>query len=125
MSKVPEGILRGRLSPAEIERIDEFSERGRTPGWIALRLNRHPATVNYAMHRLGHRKLVRRTGSYFRKGVEVKAFTVEEDEFVQQLRRDGLTTQAIGDLCFQQFGHRRSCHTILVRLTMLAGSEAA
>lgn len=118
-------IKRGALSQDELEQIDELATRGMGPGQIALKLNRHPGTVNYAMHRLGHRKLTRRSVSYVRNGVEVKSFSAEEDAFVQALRCQDFTTTEIAELATKRFGHRRSPHTINIRLVMLASAAEA
>lgn len=123
--KIYPGIKRGRLTAEENERIVELAERGLGAGQIARRLNRHPVTVGYAMHRLGVRTLTKRDFSYVRNGVVVKSFSDEEDAYLTALRTQGLTTTKIADLCTERFGHRRSPHTINVRLVLLSNSEAA
>lgn len=124
MSSVPATILRGRLSEAELEQIEALAERRLSPGIIAMRLNRHPATVGYAMHRMGLRTLAKREFSYVRNGVAVKSFSAEEDAFVTALRVQGFTTTKIAGLVTKRFGHRRSPHTINVRLVLLSNSDA-
>jgi hypothetical protein len=125
MARVPDTIKRGRLTPDEFEKIDALAGRGLTPGQIALRLNRHPGTVNYAMHRLGHRKLTRRSTTYTRNGVVVKPFSAEEDAFIQALRVQDFSTAKIADLVGKRFGHPRTPHTINIRLIMLASAAEA
>src|SRR5689334_21512613 len=120
MTRVPNNIKRGLLTPTEKEQIVELAERGWSSGRIAGRLNRHPATVSYAMHRLGVRTLVRRDFSYVRKGVVVKSFSAEEDALVLELRTRGLPTTKIAPIVSERFGHRRSAHTIGVRLVLLS-----
>lgn len=115
-------IQRGRLAREELERIDELAGRGLTPGQIAQKLNRHPGTVNYAMHRLGRRKLTRRSTTYVRNGVVVKPFDAAEDALIEALRLDNLTTTEIADLVTKRFGHPRTPHTINIRLIMLASA---
>jgi len=121
---IPATTKRGRLTDEELEQIDTMATRGAGPGQIALRLNRHPGTVNYAMHRLGHRPLVRRSVTYVRKGVVVKSFSAEEDAYIVALRVQGFTNTKIADLVTRRFGHPRSPHTINIRLIMLASAEA-
>lgn len=126
MSRVPVDIKRGRMEPGELEQIAALAERGLGAGQIAIRLNRHPGTVNYAMHRLGYRKLVRRATAYLRKGVLVKPFSEAEDRLITDLREQGASVCKIADVVTDRFGHRRSPHTVNVRLVMLASaSEAA
>jgi DNA-binding CsgD family transcriptional regulator len=124
-SKILDTIKRGRMEPAEMEQIASMAERGLGPGQIAARLNRHPGTVNYAMHRLGYRKLVRRTTTYVRNGVVVKPFSEAEDQLVTDLRERGLSVCKIAEQVTASFGHTRSPHTINVRLIMLASAAEA
>jgi IS30 family transposase len=123
MSRVPEGIRRGRLTDAEEERIVELADRGLGAGPIALKLNRHPVTVGYAMHRLGVRKLARRTFAYTRNGRPVKSFSDDEDRLITALRIEGHSTVRIAEIVTERFGHRRSAHTINVRLVLLSNAE--
>ncbi len=117
-------VKRGRLSKDELAEIDRLGAKGWSPGRIANRLERHPGTVNYAMHRLGHRKLVRRTTSYVRNGVLVVPFSEAEDQMLEKLRGEGLTTTRIAHILGDSFGHPRSAHTVNMRLVMLAsGAE--
>lgn len=125
MARVPDTIRRGRLSADEMDRIDELSGRGLGAGQIALRLNRHPGTVNYAMHRLGRRKLTRRSTTYVRNGVLVKSFSAEEDALIEALSASGMKNADIAAQVSAQFGHPRTEHTINVRLVMLASAAEA
>jgi DNA-binding CsgD family transcriptional regulator len=118
-------VKRGRLSPDEMAIVDEMADRGRSPGQIALRLNRHPATINYAMHRLGHRKLTRRTNTYVRNGKVVKPFSEREDALILSLRTQGYKVAEIADAVTATFDHPRTPHTINTRLVMLASAAEA
>lgn len=125
MTRVPDTIKRGLLTPEENEQIAALADRGFGAGRIAQKLNRHPATVSYAMHRLGVRRLTRRDFSYVRNGVVVKSFSAEEDAFITALRVQGCKTPKIAQLVTKLFGHPRSPHTINMRLVVLSNAEAA
>lgn len=122
MNRVPPDIKRGLLSDEEKAEIVRLAERKFTPGRIAQKLNRHPVTVGYAMHRLGLRTLAKRDFCYLRNGVLVKSFCDEEDAYLSALRVQGLTTLKIAEMCTAKFGHRRSAHTIGVRLVLLSNA---
>lgn len=126
MGRGHEEIRRGLLTEQETDRILELAARGLSAGQIALRMNRHPATVSYAMHRLGLRTLSKRNVSYTRRdGVEVRSFTPEEDALVLKLRTGGMSTPKIARAVTERFGYRRSPHTIQVRLVLLANMPEA
>lgn len=124
-SPVPANINRGLMSKAELAQTEALAARGFTAGRIAQRLNRHPATVSYAMHRLGLRVLKQRQFSYIRNGVLVKSFTAEEDAALTSLRIAGVAVAKIADELTVRFGHRRSAHSVNMRLVMLSNVEAA
>lgn len=124
-SRVPDTIKHGRLTSAENEQILELAERGFSSGRIAQKLNRHPVTISYAMHRLGCRKLVLKTFSYVRNGVLVKSFSREEDAYITALRIQDYPTTKIAELVTKRFGHPRSPHTINVRLVLLSNLDEA
>lgn len=124
-ARIPHDIKRGRLSKAELEQITELGEAGWRSGRIAVKMHRHPATVTYAMHRLGLRELTHRDFAYQRNGVLVKSFSREEDDYLTALRVEGLSVCKIAPLVTARFGHRRSAHTINVRLVLLSNAEAA
>lgn len=126
MSRVPEGILRGRLSTDEEAEIISLAERRFSPGRVAQKLNRHPGTINFAFHRLGLRELKPAKFAYVRNGVEVRSFSPEEDAWITALRVQGYTTTAIAEMGAKRWGHPRTAATINMRLTMLANrSDAA
>ncbi len=118
-SRVPADVKRGPLSASELEAIAEMGERRVKAGTIARKLNRHPVTVSYAMHRLGVRTLARRTFCYVRGGRVVKSFSPEEDALLLKLRVAGETPMAIAAKLGETFGHPRSDHTVRVRLVLL------
>ena len=124
--RIPSDIKHGRLTGEESEQIVVMAERGLSAGRIAQKLNRHPVTISYAMHRLGVRKLQLREFSYVRKGVLVKSFSREEDAFLSALRVQGFTTTTkIAELLTKRFGHKRSAHTVNVRLVLLSNLDEA
>lgn len=124
-TRVPDTIKRGLLTPAENEQIVELAGRGLSAGRIAQKLNRHPVTVGYAMHRLGLRKLMRKSFAYVRNGVEVRSFSAEEDALLTALRVQGHSTTKIAEVLTKRFGHKRSPHTVNVRLVLLSNDEEA
>lgn len=124
--RVPDTIKRGRLSEDELTEIERLAGRGFSPGRVAQRMNRHPATISFAMHRLGLRTLSRVTRTpYVRNGVLVMPFSPEEDALVVSLRTDGRTCAAIGRAVAERSGHPRSAQTIRMRLVQLSNLEEA
>lgn len=125
--RISPGILRGRLTDGELESIEALAARKLKAGQIAQRLNRHPATINFAMHRLGLKSLMPATirVPYVRNGVVCHPFSPDEDAYITALRIQRFTTAKIADLVGKRFDHRRTPATINMRLTMLANSEAA
>jgi hypothetical protein len=119
------GIKRGRLSEGELERVTSLAERGFKSGRIAQLLNRHPATVNYAMHRLGLRTVMLREFDYIRNGVRVKSFSRDEDALIVALRVQSYPVETIAKVVSKRFGHPRTAHTVNIRLVLLSNSEAA
>ena len=120
---LPASIRRGKLSSDEECEIITLAERRLTPGQIARRINRHPGTVNFAMHRLGARTLAEREFEYERNGVTVHSFSREEDAWITALRIQGYSITKIAELGTKRFGHPRTPATISMRLTMLANRE--
>lgn len=120
---VGDGMVRGRMSSEEMTRVEELAEAGLKSGQIARRLNRHQATVGWAMHRLGLKVTQHREFAYVRNGVLVKSFSREEDEIIEAMRVGGATTTKIAAALTERFGHRRSPHTVNMRLTLLANSD--
>jgi len=117
-------VTRGRLSTHEREQIAALASRGLKAGQIAQRLNRLPATVNFAMHSMGLKQpMSRRAITYVRGGAIVHSFTPDEDAMVEAMRESGATCQTIADASLQMFGRKRSAATILTRLKMLANTN--
>ena len=117
--------LTGRLSSAERDTIASLADRGLSAGQIALRMNRHPGTINFAMHALGLKQGPAPADfDYVRAGRRVKSFSREEGAFIQALRVQGYTTTFIAEMVGKRFGHIRSAATINIRLKMLANAEA-
>jgi len=124
-ARFPETIRRGLITDDEKEQIVDLAERSLSASQIARRLNRHPCTVGYAMHRLGVRTLSFKSFSYMRAGRPVRSFSREEDAYLTALRVEGLSTPKIARLVSQRFGHPRTAHTIHVRLGLLSNVEDA
>jgi hypothetical protein len=124
MSKAPE--KRGPLTDDELEKIAALGERGLNAGQIAQRLGgRSAATVYWRLLNLGLAK-PKRGGNrkpYLRNGVLVIPYSAEEDAFIEALRVQGFKSAKIAELCSKRYGHRRTGHSIDVRLVMLAASE--
>jgi IS30 family transposase len=118
-------IKRGRLSPDETAMIETLAAKGLKSGRIARRLNRHPATINYAMQRMGLKSPVARTFIYVRNGVEVRSFDDDEDAMLEEMSVAGATNSDIARACMSRFSRKRSPHTICIRLKMLAAKAEA
>lgn len=119
-------IKRGRLSEIEETAIAAFAEKGWTAGRIARRLDRHPGTINFALHRLGLKAPVARAVSYTRaSGSAVRSFAPDEDAFIEALRIQGFTLQRIAEIAAKRTGHQRTAATIGIRLKMLANRAEA
>jgi hypothetical protein len=130
MSALPD-IKRGRLSAeekAEIERLAGTLKKP-TPGPIAQRLNRHPATVAWFMIRHG---LIERTVKYGNRpvgtranGTKINPYTPEQDRRLLELRRQRLVFREIAAILTTEFGVPRNMHSVQVRCIMLAAYEGA
>lgn len=119
------GIKRGRLSAEEDQRVVRLAARGFKPGRVALLLNRHPGTINWAFYRLGLKApSAPKERVYVRDGRTVRHFTAEEDSYIETLRVAGHSQSAIARATSARFGTARSTHTIGTRLKMLANREA-
>ncbi|HEY1310071.1 MAG TPA: helix-turn-helix domain-containing protein [Pseudolabrys sp.] len=120
-----DAFKRGRLTPDEVETVEQLAQRGLNAGQIALRLSRLPTTISYAMTRLGLRAPVARSYAVTRKGKPVIFFTPDEDALVESMRERGASCQAIADACLANFRRARSAATISLRLKMLANKREA
>jgi hypothetical protein len=117
------GILTGRLSAAERNEIEKFADLGKTPGWIANKLNRHPCAVNNAMISVGLRACKPRKFSYVRNGRTVRSFNPEEDALIDNMRTARCTLRDIAEACAERFGYRRTPETIGMRLKALSAAD--
>jgi uncharacterized protein YkuJ len=116
-------LKRGKLTAREKAVIAELAAEGWKPSRIAVRLNRHRATINFHMVTNGLRAPEPRTFSFERNGVKVVSFSEEEDLFIHVLRIQDLPLQTIATAASNRFGHQRSRESISVRLRMLASRE--
>jgi len=119
-------IIRGRLSPDERAEIERLALRMRKPmpGPIALKLNRHVATVTWFMIRNG---LIERPLHYGhqkphvrKNGVAVRPYSAREDRRIIALRVEGKNPREIAETITAEIGVQRTGHSVSVRLTMLA-----
>ena len=119
-------ILPGGLSEADRERIFDLADRGMKCGPIARRIQKHPCTVRWFMYRNG---LVQPTSGRSSMPTDrpnargAKGYTPVEDAYLLALRTDGLGPTEIARRMTERFGHRRTLHGVMVRLTMLAARE--
>jgi hypothetical protein len=128
MSGLP-NIKRGRLTAGEKAAIERLAGtlKKPTPGVIACRLARHPATVAFDTIRHG---LIARAVRYGNRPVATRAngtkanpYTAEQDRRLIELRRGGLVFREIAAMLTREFGVPRNCHSVQVRCLMLAAYE--
>ena len=102
-------LTRGRLSADERTKIETLADRGLKASQIAERMNRLPATINFAMHSMGLKAPKDRPGvNYTRKsGSVVHSFTPDEDAMIEEMRVDGAVCRVIAETCLARFGRRR------------------
>ncbi|WP_375782857.1 hypothetical protein ACE10Z_23370 [Bradyrhizobium sp. Pha-3] len=107
----------------EIERLAQTMAKP-TPGKIAAKLNRHPATVNWYMlrHGLVTRKPRRAPRPYVRDGKTVHPYSPEHDARIEALRAEGLVFREIGEIVTREFGIERDAHSVQVRITQLSAA---
>lgn len=113
----------GRMTAAEDDQVAELAERGWTAGRIALKLDRHKGTINFAMTRLGLKAPADRQFKYVRNGRLVRSFSADEDAFILALRAQDYPTTRIAVLVTKRTGHARTAATIGIRLKMLANRD--
>lgn len=119
-------IKRGRMTAedkAEIERL-AGTMKNPTPGKIAGKINRHPATVNWHMLTRGliERKAGRAARVYTRNGQTVHPYTEEHDARIEHLRVQGRRFREIAETITSEFGIARTAHSVQVRLVQLTAS---
>lgn len=119
------------MSKEERAQIEQLATtmKNPTPGKIARRLGRHPATVNWFMLRNGliERVPQRLAKPYMRNGQMVHPYTAEHDRRLVELRTDRpgaprKTYREIGEILTREFGIERDAHSVQVRMTQLAAS---
>jgi hypothetical protein len=113
------------MTDADRQRIEQLAEKKFSVGRIAQLIGRHKSTVNWYMYCNGLRapKKLERAITYVRGGVRVHRFTDEEDVFIEALRIQGCTPEAIAGHASVRFGTERKHHSIRCRLKMLAARD--
>lgn len=121
----------GGLAPEDKERIrrlaDDLEEKGKpvTAGPIARKIEKHPGTVWWFLIREGYiapaRAAPDEVPTVDARGR--KKFSAAEDQFLLDRRAEGVSITEIARLFGQRFEHKRTRHSLDVRLTMLAASE--
>ncbi len=114
----------GPVSAQERERIFDLAEKGLKRGRIAQLLGRNKATVSHYLVVGGFVPATpagRRSQIYFRNGRPVRAFSAEEDRFIERLDQAGVSHSAIGRAC-ARFGAPRKPHVVKYRLCQLAAA---
>ena len=117
---------RGRLTDEDRARIHELAARGMKSGAIAREIKRHPSTVSWFMYSEGlqaPRPTPSTGSSYVRNGRIVRRFSLEEDTFIEALRIQGYSHEAIAEHASKRFSTERSAHVIKCRLIMLAARD--
>lgn len=119
-------IRRGRMTADDKAAIVRYAETATkpTPGVIARKIKRHPATVNWFMLTRGliERKPGRAQHEYVRAGKTVYPYTPEHDEFIEARRTEGKPFREIGELVTAKFGISRTGHSVQVRIIQLSAS---
>lgn len=118
-------LKQGRLSLDEEQAVINLAACGWKAGRIAMKLDRIPTTISYAMTRLGLRAPTPRSYTMTRHGRPVIFFDTAEDAMIETLRAEGLSCAKIAAACFDRFGRVRSGATVGLRLKMLAARETA
>lgn len=120
-------VKRGRMNQAERDEIDRViaNMKNPTPGKVAVRVNRHPATINWYMlsHGMLSRKKLQRCRAYIRNGVRVEPYLDDHDARMLQLRESGMSMTKIAARLTEEFHIPRTYGSVKVRLTILASLE--
>jgi hypothetical protein len=108
---------------AEIERLAVVMKNV-TPGKIAARLQRHPATVKWYMlcNGLIERPALYATKPYMRGGKMIYPFSPEQDALIEQLRAQGKVHREIAEELTKRFGIKRTAHGVQVRLVQISAA---
>jgi IS30 family transposase len=118
-------IKRGRMSPEEKAEINRLCETmtDPAPSKIALRLNRHPATVHWYMLRAGYwDKPPRRAPRPYQcaNGQKRYPYSEEHDRRLLDLEIAGHKFRRIAEIMSSEFGIPRNEHSVRVRSIQLA-----
>jgi hypothetical protein len=124
------GIKRGRMSAEEKAAIERLAAalKKPTPGAIARKLKRHPATVAWYMISHG---LIERTIRYGGKprvrpdGIVQMPWTREQDLRLLELRAAGTGFPEIAERLTREFNIPRNHHGARIRCIMLAAYDGA
>lgn len=117
----------GRLSAADHERIAAFAERGWKAGRIGQVIGKKASTVYWHMLRQGlvEREPGNRSTEPYKRGDRwVYPWGADEDALIERLRAEGRGFKAIAEAARTAFGKPRTPHSVFVRLTMLATTQA-
>lgn len=119
-------IRRGRMTADDKDKIIELAEtmKNPKPGVIAARINRHPATVNWFMLTRGliERKAGHARQAYKRNGKTIYPYSTEQDTRLEQLRVENKPFREIAEILTNEFGFKRTAHSVQVRLVQLTAS---
>ena|SRR5947209_2177372 len=128
-------IIRGPMTEAEKERIEQLARAMKTPkpGPIAVKLNRHPATIKWYMLRHGlidePPRFLFRAPICTANGVTRHPWTPEQDKRLEELLVEhealGLKSErsrAVAEALTKEFGVPRNPHSVRVRAVMLAAA---
>jgi hypothetical protein len=125
MAKLPD-IKRGRMTQDDKNKIVELAETMAkpTPGKIARKINRHPATVNWFMLTRG---LIERTprhapAPYQRAGKTIYPYSDEQDARLEALRVEQRPFREIAEILTREFKIERTAHSVQVRLVQLTAA---
>lgn len=121
-------IKRGRMTAEEKSEIERLALTLKNPkaGPIALRLNRHPATVKWYMLRHALLTQPRRTiprPYTTAAGVTRYPWTLEQDQRLDELLIAGKNYRQAGEILTAEFGVPRNTHNCQVRAVMLAAVD--
>lgn len=115
---------RGRMSDADKIEIERLAGEMKlpTPGKIARKIGRHPATVKWFMLTRGliEQTTGRAPGPYQRNGKTIYPYAEEHDIAIERMRAQGKVFREIADAITAEFGIDRTAHSVQVRLVQLS-----
>jgi hypothetical protein len=100
-----------KLSPAQVDQIEAWAEKGKSGLWIAGHLNLNPSTVNYRMLRAGYDPWP--NGGDRAPATQPGAFSAEEDARMLELGAQGMAPHKIARVM------QRPKTSLLIRLMTL------